>query len=235
MGQFLILKMGTTMPELCSQRGDFEVWLAEGLGLTREQVTVVEPYRGDRLPSPELLRGVAITGSHSMVSDREPWSECCAEWLVRVMQAQVPTLGICYGHQLLAHALGGLVDYNPRGREVGTIQLELTTACQGDPLFGGLPTGICVNLSHRQCVIQPPQSAAVLATSQLDAHSALRLNETTWGLQFHPEFDQHLTRAYLTYAAQQDPLGDFSALLASAKDTPYGIQILRRFAALAGL
>ena len=60
-----------------------------------------------------------------MVSEREPWSERAAEWLREVAQRGIPLLGICYGHQLLAHALGGRVGANPQGREIGTVEVGL--------------------------------------------------------------------------------------------------------------
>ncbi|MEZ4555438.1 MAG: gamma-glutamyl-gamma-aminobutyrate hydrolase family protein [Caldilineaceae bacterium] len=50
-----------------------------------------------------------MTGSHSMVTDRAAWSERSADWLRAVVAAEWPVLGICFGHQLLAHAWGGVV------------------------------------------------------------------------------------------------------------------------------
>src|SRR5688572_21533998 len=76
-------------------------------------------------PSREGFAGTIVTGSGAMVTDRHEWSERSAQWLRDAAHDGMPLLGICYGHQLIAHALGGEVDYHPAGREMGTVQLEL--------------------------------------------------------------------------------------------------------------
>jgi GMP synthase (glutamine-hydrolysing) len=105
----LVIKTGSTLPSLLDRQGDFEDWVIAGLGVPRDQVQVANVQAGDVLPEPDDVAGVVITGSHSMVTDHEPWSERAAAWLRRAVVRQTPVLGICYGHQLLAYALGGEV------------------------------------------------------------------------------------------------------------------------------
>ena len=76
------------------------------------------------------LAAVVVTGAHDMVPEHALWSETASAWLRELVGRQVPTLGICYGHQLLAHALGGEVGYHPRGSEVGTVSVTLLPAGQ---------------------------------------------------------------------------------------------------------
>jgi GMP synthase (glutamine-hydrolysing) len=231
---FLVVKTGSTMPELKAQRGDFEDWILQGLNISRDRSMVVDVSLGEKLPPPQTIGGVAITGSHAMVSERRDWSEYTAAWLALVADKQIPTLGICYGHQLLAHALGGHVDYNPKGREVGTIAVTLHDEAQTDLLFQDLPAQIAVNLSHRQAVLDLPTDVTLLASSDMADHVAFRYGETVWGLQFHPEFDQMIIQSYIRYAQAgliaegQDP----ADLYDSATETPYGRKVLARFAAL---
>ena len=104
----LIVKAGTTLAEIAARRGDFEDWIGSGLGddAPPTQVLTVFDETEIAFPEPNLLAGVVVTGSSAMVSHAEPWSERTAEWLCRVVELDTPCLGICYGHQLLAKAMG---------------------------------------------------------------------------------------------------------------------------------
>ena len=96
-------------------------------GYTRARVPRL---RGEALPDPRSVRAVVVTGSAAMVTSREPWSERTAAWLCETVEVKTPVLGICYGHQLLAHALGGRVEDNPQGRHIGTVDVTLTDAAE---------------------------------------------------------------------------------------------------------
>ncbi len=121
----LIIKTGSTYPSLAKHKGDFEDWILAGLGIDPARAQIVDVTRGAALPEPAALSGVVITGSHAMVTEKRPWSERAAVWLKGAVEAQTPVLGICYGHQLLAHAFGGQVADNPRGRDIGTVEFTL--------------------------------------------------------------------------------------------------------------
>ncbi|KFA31902.1 glutamine amidotransferase, partial [Xanthomonas vasicola pv. musacearum NCPPB 4384] len=117
---------------------------------------------------PADFAGIIVSGSAAFVTDRADWSERSAEWLRHAAHQGMPLLGICYGHQLLAHALGGEVDYNPAGRESGTIALELHPPAEQDPLFAGLPPQFPAHATHLQTVVRAPDGAVVLAHSRQD-------------------------------------------------------------------
>jgi GMP synthase (glutamine-hydrolysing) len=230
----LIVKTGGTMPDVRAQRGDYEAWIAAGLGYAPGDVDVVAVAEGEPLPAPDAPAGVVVTGSSAMVSAREPWSERTGEWLVRAAQTGTPVLGICYGHQLLAHALGGEVGRNPRGREIGTVVVRRLDAAQRDPLLGGWGDAEPAHVTHLESVLALPPGAVRLAESDLDPVQAFAVGERAWGVQFHPEFDAATTRAYIT--ARRDKLRgeglDADALLAGVRETPGGPRLLRRFAEL---
>jgi GMP synthase (glutamine-hydrolysing) len=194
-------------------------------------------YRGEALPDAAAPAGVVVTGSSALVTDREDWSERTGAWLADVLEAGTPLLGICYGHQLLAHALGGRVDHNPLGREIGTIRLELAPAAAADPLLGVLGDAESVHATHVQSVTELPPGARRLASSRGDPNQAFALGERAWGVQFHPEFDADVIAAYL--AARREIIRseglDPEALEAGVRESPEGPRLLGRFAALLGV
>jgi GMP synthase (glutamine-hydrolysing) len=233
-GSILVLKMGSTLPALKARKGDFEDWIISGLGLPRERAAVVNVPAGEPLPSPDDPAGIVVTGSHTMVTECREWSEEAGHWLRDAVNARVPVLGICYGHQLLAHALGGEVADNPKGREFGTVDVVLSENAGDDPLLAGLPRRIRVHVGHTQSVLRLPEGAVRLASNPWDANQAARFGPAAWGVQFHPEFDAEIIREYLEHyrgvlsAEGQDP----DRLLSSVVDEPAGRQVLRKFAAL---
>ncbi len=219
----LILKVGSTHPHIAAELQDFEHWIQAGLQDDSLPVTVVDPREGEALPAQADIAGVVITGSHSMVSDREPWSETAAAWLRDTVAAEVPVLGICYGHQLLAHALGGEVGYHPQGIELGTVPVSLHEAAQDDPLFAGLPTQFDAQAAHRQSVQRLPDGATLLAGNHFEPHHAFRFGTRAWGVQFHPEFGEAATRAYLVTLNGDVPEG-------AVRPTDVAASVLPRFA-----
>ncbi len=234
MKPLLLLKVGSTLSSLSPVRGDYDVWFRNGLGLD-DDLHVVRVNEGEPLPALNAYRGVVVTGSAAMVTDRAPWSVETAGYLSEAVKADVPVLGVCYGHQLLADAMGAPVDWNPLGRQIGSVIVTLTEEGCTDPLFSGMPRQLTVQVSHSQSVLALPPSLTLLAESPRDSRHAFRVRGArAWGIQFHPEFDADVTRAYIRErmadirAEGQDP----DALLEAVVESDHGSRILRRFAEL---
>lgn len=227
---FLILETGQPVPSMRRHRG-FPHWIRVAAGLAADDTVVVNVQAGEALPGREGFAGTLITGSGAMVTDRAEWSERSADWLREAAHAGMPLLGICYGHQLLAHALGGEVADHPAGREMGTIDLALHDSAAHDPLFAGLPAAFPAQATHLQTVLRPPDGATVLARSEHDACHAFRWGERAWGLQFHPEFSATHMRGYVQ--ARRDALlreGRCPNTVArEVSATPHARRVLRRF------
>lgn len=231
----LILKTGSTHAHIRERLGDFEDWVASGLHLGGADVQVHDATTGGPVPAHDRIAGVVITGSHAMVSEREAWSEALVPWLQAAVRRETPVLGICYGHQLLAHALGGEVGAHPDGVEIGTVTVELNPAATGDALLGGLPEAFPAQAVHWQSVRQLPPGAVPLARSAHESHHAFRVGSCAWGVQFHPEFSDTALRAYL------DGLGsllageglDSAAIATRLRASPDAASVLPRFARLA--
>src|SRR5690606_36372204 len=141
----------------------------------------------------------------------------------------VPIFGICFGHQLLGEALGGRVAPNPRGREIGTVDIVHLAE---DPLFGGIEAEPHIVMTHLDSVVEKPPGAEVLAKSDLDPHAALRYSDVTWSVQYHPEMDAEIVGYYLEDRRSDiEAEGlDVDALLARRRDSTYGAQLMKRFA-----
>lgn len=176
--------------------------------------------------------GIIVTGSPSMVSDREAWSEAAAAWLNRAISAGAAVLGVCYGHQLVAHALGGEVGWRPAGQELGTHMIQLAPEAAGHPLLAGLPREFPANLAHSQSVLTPPAKTRVLAASEHEPYQILAYSDKVLTLQFHPEFTGTIMQAYVDYEAARQKSGKPKrpvALGTPVLDTPEARRVLQNF------
>ncbi|UXI68611.1 glutamine amidotransferase [Tahibacter amnicola] len=236
MRPFLIVQTGTTLPALRARRRDFPHWFRIGMGLPVGTVHIHDATADAAFPALDRYAGVIVTGSGAMVTERQAWSERTAEWLATVARAaSCPVLGVCYGHQLLAHGLGGEVGWAPKGREIGTRDIVCTSATRSDPLFAPLARGFRAQTTHQQSVLTPPAGALVLAASDHDAHQAVRYGERAWGVQFHPEFSAGVMAGYVRGRAERlrEEGIDPGVLLQTCGPTPAGRRLLRRFVRLA--
>ena len=234
---FLIIETGQPVASM-RRHGSFAHWIRVAAGLDRDATVVVDVAGadgsgGDDLPLREGFAGVIVTGSAAMVPDRHPWSERSATWLRDAAHAGLPLFGICYGHQLIAHALGGEVGPNEVGREMGTVRIHLHPQAQQDPLFARLPASFAAQATHLQSVLRPPAGATVLAHNDHDACHAFRWGDAAWGVQFHPEFSAGHMRGYIR--ARHDALAREQRcgkrLAGEVHAAPHARRILRRFVA----
>ncbi|MFH1153949.1 MAG: glutamine amidotransferase [Pseudomonadota bacterium] len=227
-----IIKTGSSLPHLVEAYGDFDHWISHYLQATPDSITIIDARTCPALPKPDACSGVIITGSHDMVTDRLPWSETLAKWIPDLIDRQIPLLGICYGHQLIAHAMGGIVGFHPLGPEIGTVTVSLTLEGKKDPLLASLPGSFRAHASHAQTVLTLPRDASILAANDVEPHHAFRIGPCAWGVQFHPEFPAHVMRAYIL--EQTDALKrqgkTASALAEDVQETPDSHSVLKHFA-----
>lgn len=232
----LILQTGhAPEPIRCIHDNFPQMFIRQG-NIDSRQLQVVDLQAGERPLAAENYAGAVITGSRSMVTEHLGWSEDAANWVRQAMLQELPLFGACYGHQLMAYALGGKVDYLPEGIEAGTLDIDILPAGKQDPLLAGLPARFAANMIHLQTVITPPTCATVLARSKQDAHQILRYGPNAFSTQFHPEFSAAIMKTYLSWLAQQtaDSHIDYGHKLQQISDTPLSQSLLVNFVSSLG-
>ncbi len=197
MPDFLLIQAGNPPQAVRDRFGTFADMFRPLLGSLGGGMQVVRAYADESLPPPASVAGALITGSPGNLTDDAPWMRAAADWVCAAMDCDLPLLGVCFGHQLMAQALGGRVDFHPAGREVGTRRIELLAAAQDDAWLADMPATFNAQLLHEQSVMEPPPGAKVLGRNGHDAYQILRYTARAASMQFHPEFTLPIMQAYL--------------------------------------
>ena len=202
-------------PELEDPPHLFGAWLEEA-GATLE---VCHPYAGDAVPTLDGYAGLLIMGGAMSANDDDvlAWVTPVKELVRDAVAEGVPTLGICLGHQLVGSALGGRVEPNPRGQQVGLLEVGWTDAAREDRLFGGLATPRRGVQWNDDLLVEPPPGAEVLACTPAGEVQVARFAPRVWGVQLHPEVDETVVATWVTDSDRAELAGrglDADALLA---------------------
>ncbi len=225
--------MHQSLPSVAAAYGDTAEVILRGLAIDDRPAEIVMVCEDEPLPPLEEVSGVVMSGAAAMVADPLPWIDRTAEYLRAAVATGVPTLGLCFGHQLLARTFGGHVAPLANGPEYGTVTIERTAESAGDAMLGHAPVRFLAQAAHHQTVVVPPPGAVVLARNG-NGVQALRYAEAAWGVQFHPEFDDGLNRLIIEAVAEKlSSLGvDTPATLAALAPSPDAAAVLRRFGAV---
>ncbi|NBC16954.1 MAG: type 1 glutamine amidotransferase [Bacteroidetes bacterium] len=152
--------------------------------------------------SVDLLTGVdgmmiGGAGEYS-VTKTYPWTDDLLDLIRVAHDRDLPIFGSCWGHQLIATALGGTVITDKERAEFGCGFVELTEAGLADPLFDGVSRRFRANLGHRDRVIDLPEGGIELAFNASQPNQAFRIRDKPiYGTQFHTELDAQRERERL--------------------------------------
>ncbi|GAB2479778.1 type 1 glutamine amidotransferase [Luteococcus sediminum] len=166
----------------------FDAWLREGV-----RITLIDLATKD-VPNLETIgNGLVVLGGRMSAHDELPWIEKVKDLMADAHGIDLPVLGICLGHHLLAEALGGEVTVaGEQGPEDGPLELQWLPGATEDPVLGGLAaSGAPVPSSHHDHVSLLPEGAVELARSCTYPNQAFRLGSAV-GVQFHPEASPEL-------------------------------------------
>lgn len=206
-----ILETGKTTPDLIDKYGEYSRMFVSllgdrGLPLDFEFYPVLDDVFPESVSECDAW---LITGSRHGAYDDIPWIRRLEEFIRTAAAEQIPMVGICFGHQIIAQALGGKVIKSEKGWGLGVNQYRVTNPAPW--MNGSQNYEIAVNAIHQDQVVEIPEEAELLATSEFCPNAMLAYGNSIFTVQPHPEFD-HEFQADLINARRglvfEDPVAD---------------------------
>lgn len=158
--------------------------------------TTISVVNGEALPAPEDCDAWLIPGSRHGVYDDLPWIDPLKAFIREAAKLKRPMAGVCFGHQIIAEALGGKVEKAAIGFRIGLERYETT--------MDGTPQSIAMPAFHQDQIIVPPPHAEVVARTDACPYAALRYQDApVLSVQFHPEFSRAYLRDLIDCMGQQ--------------------------------
>jgi GMP synthase-like glutamine amidotransferase len=186
MRRITIMETGLVPPKYRESHGSFPQMFQRMIGDEDSQVRfdVVNAVDGGPLPDPRALQAILITGSAAGVYDKLDWIAPLEDFVRAADAHHIPMVGVCFGHQLIAQALGGTVRKSEKGWGIGR---HIYDIAPGNGVIEG--ERIALACSHQDQVIEPPRGARTILSSTFTPHAGLiYANGATLSVQPHPEF-----------------------------------------------
>lgn len=212
MPKITIIETGVVSPANRARHGSFPQMFERLLGEADPSASfeTVRLADGEALPDPAGLEAILLTGSPAGVYDDLDWIAPLERFVRAAYDARIPMAGICFGHQLIAQALGGTVRKSEKGWGIGRHVYDVVP---GNGVIDG--ETIAIPASHQDQVIAPPTGATTLFHSEFTPHAGLLYaNGVTLSVQPHPEFTAAFGHICCEKAGQANAP---AALVATAK------------------
>lgn len=171
--------------------------LGEVLAEAGAEVTAVMLHRGEALPGIDGWDAIVSLGAVEGVYDDDPWIVAERAFLAEAASREIPLLGICFGSQILADALGGSA-YKADGLEAGVVDIVRTPEGEADPVFRHLDVPV---VAWHQDTFDPPPGATLLGSTDRYRH-AFRLGQTL-AIQAHPEAGPDIVDGWLAAGGRE--------------------------------
>jgi GMP synthase-like glutamine amidotransferase len=185
-----ILETGVPPPPLAETFGDYPSMFADLLGDSYSTETF--DVQQGRLPDTSEHDAILITGSPAGVYEPLPWIEPLMSFIRGAGDKKM--IGVCFGHQVMAEALGGKVIKSPKGWAAGLNRYEVL---RPQPWTNG-ERRIAIPASHQDQVVVQPPNTTVVAASGFTPYAALAWDDRpAISFQFHPEFTPAYAKALI--------------------------------------
>jgi len=182
MKRIAILETGAPPPELAERHGDYPAMFRTLLG-DGHDIEVFRSQAGE-WPGPAAFDAAIITGSAAGVYEDHPWIPDLLDW-IRAARGRTRLIGVCFGHQAMAQALGGRVEKSDRGWGVGLHSYDVVSA---EPWMAPPAATVAIPASHQDQVVEKPADARVFLSSDFTPFAGLAWGDDAVSLQGHPEF-----------------------------------------------
>ena len=129
--------------------------------------------------------GWIVTGSKHGAYEKLPWINSLSKLIVEIYNSKLPLLGVCFGHQIIAQALGGRVEKSEKGWAVGFDRYKIDSKAK---YMSNLKGVVTLNIMHQDQVIELPEGATRYASSDLCHNAGFYIKDQVLTVQAHPEF-----------------------------------------------
>ncbi len=200
-----ILKTDTVRPELVPDFGQYPQMFITLLQHTERNLesAVYDVEHGQYPADIDEVDAYLITGSKASVYDDKPWITALMDFVRELDRRHKKLVGFCFGHQLVAHALGGNTERSPKGWGVGLHTHQFVTTPdwhdQGD-------MNLDILVSHQDQVVAVPDTARVLAGSAFCENAVCQIGNHILTFQGHPEFVSEYSRELMSI--RRDRIGE---------------------------
>ena len=207
-----ILETGAPPAALAPAHGDYPAMFRALLGDGFHTQTF--NVQAGELPDPDDFEGAIVTGSAAGVYEDHAWIPPLLDW-IRSAKDRLRLVGICFGHQAMAEALGGRVEKSERGWGVGLHRYQVAAR---EPWMEPAATTIAIPVSHQDQVVAAPPGARTVLASDFTPYAGLAWGDDAISFQCHPEFSPAYAAALIEGRAGRIPPGVADAGLSSLKE-----------------